>query len=232
MNTKDLTSPNNNNGNDTTSHFSHGPTVPNNIDNNNIIAQSSNASASGSETDNDNALRSQSGDYQKRTPAEKKMDRILANRRSARRSRERRKKLQENLEVSVAFLSKQNEELTQENTMLRHELRVLINLVNQMTKQVPVAPPSDTGIESLLHQIRTAAAASAPAPAPVDQLKTDSSMSTINNSINHAIANSPATMFSGTNNNVLNGLTPERILALSQLLANSQNQNSQQYYLG
>lgn len=65
-----------------------------------------------------------------RTQEEKKLDRILANRRSARRSRERRKQLQENLEKSVILLTRQNEDLSRENDMLKQELRVLLNVFN------------------------------------------------------------------------------------------------------
>lgn len=65
-----------------------------------------------------------------RTQEEKKLDRILANRRSARRSRERRKQLQENLEKSIILLTRQNEDLTRENDMLKQELRVLLNVFN------------------------------------------------------------------------------------------------------
>ena len=65
----------------------------------------------------------------RKTQEEKKMDRILANRRSARKSRERRKKLQENLELSVAYLTKQNQDLTNENELLKQEMQVLKNLL-------------------------------------------------------------------------------------------------------
>jgi hypothetical protein len=148
---------------------------------------------------------------QHRTQAEKKMDRILANRRSARRSRERRKKLQQNLEISVAFLGRQNEELSRENNMLKQELRVLINLVNQMNKNTPMS--NDVGTESLLQQVRLAAAANsaitntATAPSTSDSL-----------------ANTTA-MLSGARDG-FNSMSPEQVLALSQLLS-QQNQPPQ-----
>lgn len=66
-----------------------------------------------------------------RTQEEKKLDRILANRRSARRSRERRKQLQDNLEKSVILLTRQNEDLSRENDLLKQELRVLMNVFNE-----------------------------------------------------------------------------------------------------
>ena len=95
---------------------------------------------------------------QQRTQDQKKMDRILANRRSARRSRERRNKYQQNLEVSVALLRRQNEELSRENNMLKQELRVLINLANQMIKHgtSTMMPASDLGTELLLQQVLSA----------------------------------------------------------------------------
>ena len=70
-----------------------------------------------------------------RTQAEKKMDRILANRRSARRSRERKKQLQQNLQLYVTILSKRNEDLAQENNALKQKLQVLSGLTNHLTKQ-------------------------------------------------------------------------------------------------
>jgi hypothetical protein len=66
----------------------------------------------------------------------KKLDRILANRRSARRSRERRKQLQENLEKSVSFLTKQNEVLCLENKQLKEELGLLMNVFQKMSLEV------------------------------------------------------------------------------------------------
>lgn len=152
-----------------------------------------------------------------RTQAEKKMDRILANRRSARRSRERRKKLQENLETSVAFLSRQNEDLSRENNMLKQELRVLINLVDQMNKQnFPASNP--LGTEALLQQVGLAAAANPnPAGANVSAAAAPPSDAGVNRT---------ATMIPNGADG-FNGLTPEQVLALSQLLS---NQNQQPCY--
>jgi hypothetical protein len=66
----------------------------------------------------------------------KKLDRILANRRSARRSRERRKQLQDNLEKSVFFLTKQNQVLSRENEQLKDELGHLMDLYNKISLDV------------------------------------------------------------------------------------------------
>lgn len=66
----------------------------------------------------------------------KKLDRILANRRSARRSRERRKQLQENLEKSIFFLTQQNQVLSVENKQLKDELSHLMDVYNKISLQV------------------------------------------------------------------------------------------------
>lgn len=160
---------------------------------------------------------------QKRTQAEKKMDRILANRRSARRSRERRKKLQQNLEVSVAFLGKQNEELTQENTMLKQELQILINLVNQLSKQGQGPLPTDLGLESLLQQIQPIVNANTVVNADtVPQIN-------VNVAPTDNTATNPTTALLSGGSEGLNSMTPQRVLALSQLIT-SQNQSQQPNY--
>jgi septal ring factor EnvC (AmiA/AmiB activator) len=151
---------------------------------------------------------------QHRTQAEKKMDRILANRRSARRSRERRKKLQQNLEVSVSFLGRQNEELSRENNMLKQELRVLINLVNQMDKHASMS--NDLGTENLLQQVRLASASN-PAVNTAPQAPQPS------NNIN----NQTSALLSGRDHG-FNSMSPEQVLALSQLLSN-QNRSNQKF---
>ena len=87
-----------------------------------------------------------------RTQAQKKMDRVLANRRSAQRSRERKKQLQENLQLSVAVLSKRNEDLTQENHLLKQKLEVLSGLANQLTQQRQKTVASDKLLLTLLLQ--------------------------------------------------------------------------------
>ena len=57
---------------------------------------------------------------------DKKMKRVMANRRSARESRERRKNLLSNLEASVEALSRDNANLTRENNELRKQLARLM----------------------------------------------------------------------------------------------------------
>ena len=84
-----------------------------------------------------------------RTKEEKKMDRILANRRSARRSRERRKKLTENLEVSLTMLSKENHELSRENAILKHEIEIVRSLlIGRMSVTEPLNTAGLTGLLS------------------------------------------------------------------------------------
>jgi hypothetical protein len=56
----------------------------------------------------------------------RKMRRVMANRRSARESRERRKKLLVDLQGNVENLSSENAELSKENLSLRRELASLI----------------------------------------------------------------------------------------------------------
>ena len=56
----------------------------------------------------------------------RKMRRVMANRRSARESRERRKKLLTDLQESVESLTSENASLTKENLALRRELASLI----------------------------------------------------------------------------------------------------------
>lgn len=57
---------------------------------------------------------------------EKKMKRIMANRRSARESRERRMRHLANLETTVDALSKENATLSRENERLHHQIIVLL----------------------------------------------------------------------------------------------------------
>ena len=64
-------------------------------------------------------------DPEKRREA-RKMRRIMANRKSARESRERRKKLLTDLQESVHTLTNDNTTLTKENLSLRRELATLI----------------------------------------------------------------------------------------------------------
>ena len=87
-----------------------------------------------------------------RTQAQKKMDRVLANRRSAARSRERKKQLQQNLEVSVALLSKHNDHLNQENKALKQKVEMLSGILTELTKQPQGPSASDNVTLALLLQ--------------------------------------------------------------------------------
>eukprot|EP00566_Odontella_aurita_P026289 CAMPEP_0113550582 /NCGR_PEP_ID=MMETSP0015_2-20120614/14062_1 /TAXON_ID=2838 /ORGANISM="Odontella" /LENGTH=186 /DNA_ID=CAMNT_0000451405 /DNA_START=317 /DNA_END=877 /DNA_ORIENTATION=- /assembly_acc=CAM_ASM_000160 len=84
-----------------------------------------------------------------RTTEEKRIDRVMANRRSAKESRERKKKLTENLESSVQTLSNKNLALERENEKLRAELSMLMALHLQgqsMSQQAAVSPVSGTNL--------------------------------------------------------------------------------------
>lgn len=92
-----------------------------------------------------------SGSKRPRSQEQKKLDRILANRRSARRSRERRKQLQENLEKSVLLLQKQNEKLSQENSSLKNDLNFLLSLLSN-DRKITELPSSRAAIQQQLLQ--------------------------------------------------------------------------------
>ena len=62
-----------------------------------------------------------------RTEEEKKSERLEANRLSARKSREKKRKLQENLESSVVQLTEIHAQLTEENESLKNVLRSTIH---------------------------------------------------------------------------------------------------------
>lgn len=70
---------------------------------------------------NDGAAMTSSG----RKPDEKKMKRVLANRRSARESYQRRKKMFADLESTVTSLTKDNADLVDENKRLRRQVMSL-----------------------------------------------------------------------------------------------------------
>ena len=90
---------------------------------------SQNGGDSGQESGDDNADGSDMADYEldpdKRREA-RKLRRVMANRRSARESRERRKKLLTDLQDSVESLTAENASLTKENLALRKELASLL----------------------------------------------------------------------------------------------------------
>jgi hypothetical protein len=95
----------------------------------------------------------------------KKMKRVLANRRSARESYQRRKKMFSELESAVATLTKENAELAEENKKLR---RQVINLHQQLGLS-NTSMPSDMG----------AAAGMAPNNLPLQHLATPQSFQSL-----------------------------------------------------
>lgn len=70
---------------------------------------------------------------------EKKWDRVLANRRSAKESRERRKKLLSDLEESVERLKTENSSLAQENASLRTQLQNALASNNRTAAEATLA---------------------------------------------------------------------------------------------
>lgn len=104
-----------------------------------------------SEADDSDQDQLASGSKRQRSQEQKKLDRILANRRSARRSRERRKQLQENLEKSVLLLQKQNEKLLQENSSLKNDLNFLLSLLSN-DRKITELPSSRAAIQQQLLQ--------------------------------------------------------------------------------
>ena len=99
------------------------------------------------------------------TAEEKKKNRLLANRRSARESRERRKNLQNSLETSVTSLTQMHATLVEENDILKRQLASMIHIPTQMnqgpglsqlmiesflqTHQQQLMPPPNAEIEFL-----------------------------------------------------------------------------------
>ena len=76
-----------------------------------------------------------SSSQSQRSAEAKKNDRILAIRRSARKSRERKKMIQEELESSVVLLAKQNDCLRQDNANLNAQVKILTSLLNNANNQ-------------------------------------------------------------------------------------------------
>ena len=66
------------------------------------------------------------GDKKKGSSEEKRLSRIMANRRSARESRERRKRIQAKLESSISTLTSEHAELIRQNEELRSELKEML----------------------------------------------------------------------------------------------------------
>jgi len=74
-----------------------------------------------------------------KTTEEKKWDRVLANRRSAKESRERRKQLLSDLEESVEKLKKDNSGLSAENANLRTQLQIALASNNRTAAEATLA---------------------------------------------------------------------------------------------
>ena len=74
-----------------------------------------------------------------KTTEEEKWDRVLANRRSAKESRERRKQLLSDLEESVEKLKKDNSGLSAENANLRTQLQIALASNNRTAAEATLA---------------------------------------------------------------------------------------------
>uniref|UniRef100_A0A6V2KEY2 BZIP domain-containing protein n=1 Tax=Ditylum brightwellii TaxID=49249 RepID=A0A6V2KEY2_9STRA len=70
-----------------------------------------------------------------RTEEEKKHDRIMANRRSARESRERKRKIMENLEFTVQRLTDENKDLQKLNEKLQLQVETLLLLSDAKSRE-------------------------------------------------------------------------------------------------
>jgi len=79
-----------------------------------------------------------------RSSEQKKMDRSLANRKSAQKSRKRRKNLMVHLESSVACLSSQMDGLKQQNDDLNKQITLLTSVLNQRNSQFIAAGASNS----------------------------------------------------------------------------------------
>ena len=74
-----------------------------------------------------------------KTAEDKKWDRVLANRRSAKESRERRKQLLSDLEESVEKLKRENSGLSEENANLRSQLQFALASNNRTAAEAALA---------------------------------------------------------------------------------------------
>jgi len=111
----------------------------------------SHVSSDSSDSETNQVLTSKS----QRSSEQKKMGRILANRKSARKSRERRKNLIVDLESSVVYLTKQNDGLRQQNDDLNSQVTLLTSLLNQRNNQFIAAGASNSLGGANLSQINS-----------------------------------------------------------------------------
>ena len=168
-----------------------------------------------------------------KTTEEKKWDRVLANRRSAKESRERRKQLLSDLEESVEKLKKDNSGLSAENANLRTQLQIALASNNRTAAEATLTGAANPHLARsiaaglLLRSPSTIAAPAAPtmlAGGAQQQLTTNS-----NNSA--AILAALASAMGAPNAQsgaALAPAGPDLSSALAQLTALQQNQPQQQ----
>uniref|UniRef100_A0A7S2AB51 BZIP domain-containing protein n=1 Tax=Trieres chinensis TaxID=1514140 RepID=A0A7S2AB51_TRICV len=132
---------------------------------------------------------------------DKRMKRIMANRRSARESRERRKVLQVKLEASVSKLSSDHAKLLRENEELHRRIKDMIQA--KKDEENSESLPKPTYPQGWLAQ---------PNPAVNDGVSSSASVSPVESSTDHANAIRPSTQL------LFPGLQPNRGVDLSSLL--------------
>ena len=155
-----------------------------------------------------------------KTADEKKWDRVLANRRSAKESRERRKKLLTDLEESVERLKTENSSLAQENSSLRTQLQNALASNNRTAAEAALAGAANPHLARsiaaglLLQSPGAVALPSAPTSRPTTLLACSA-------------LNPPAMMTTTGNANVLTALAaatlsaPNNVQSASSSISNS-----------
>ena len=134
-----------------------------------------------------------------KTADEKKWDRVLANRRSAKESRERRKKLLTDLEESVERLKTENSSLAQENASLRTQLQNALASNNRTAAEAALAGAANP---HLARSIAAGLLLQGPGAAPLPSAPTRPTTL-----LAGSVLNPPAMMNTTGNANVLAALT-------------------------
>lgn len=140
---------------------------------------------------------------------DKSMKRILANRRSAKASRERRKHLEAELQASVAKLSSDHANLLRENQELHKRMREMIQAQNKECNVGGLSTPSNSqeGLTKQHHGVK-------------EDIKANSSMSPVESSSNQANAVRPHSQM------LIQGLPPAYSVEWNVLLLSGSIQRS------
>ena len=154
-----------------------------------------------------------------KTADEKKWDRVLANRRSAKESRERRKKLLTDLEESVERLKTENSSLAQENASLRTQLQNALASNNRTAAEAALAGAANP---HLARSIAAGLLLQGPGAAPLPSAPTRPTTL-----LAGSVLNPPAMMNTTGNANVLAALAaatlsaPNNVQSASSSISNS-----------